>query len=92
MVLFVSKLLHAERRWRHPQGTPVAGLLHPGGAHFRWFIDGTRIKQLAVDNAISVKTVYRYLHEGIDLLAAHALDLNQALTAAYKAQSDYRLT
>jgi hypothetical protein len=48
----------------------------------RWFIDGTRIRQLATDNHISVKTVYRYLHEGIDALAAHASDLCQALAAA----------
>jgi hypothetical protein len=40
----------------------------------RWFLDGTRVKQPATDNAISVKTVYRYLHEGIDLLAGHAPD------------------
>jgi hypothetical protein len=51
----------------------------------RWFIDGTRIKQLAADNAISLKTVYRYLHEGIDLLAAHAPDLRQALASAPQA-------
>jgi hypothetical protein len=31
-----------------------------------------RIAELATDTTISVKTVYRYLHEGIDVLAAHA--------------------
>ena len=48
----------------------------------RWFLDGTRISQLAADNAISPKTVYRYLHEGIDLLAAHAPDLAEVLERA----------
>jgi hypothetical protein len=38
----------------------------------RWFIDGTRVAELATDNAISAGTVCRYLHEGIDVLAAHA--------------------
>src|SRR3954454_5153946 len=30
----------------------------------RWFLDGTRLAQLAADNAISTSTAYRYLHEG----------------------------
>jgi DNA-binding MarR family transcriptional regulator len=47
----------------------------------RWFLDGTRISQLAADNTISPKTVYRYLHEGIDL-AAHAPDLAEVLERA----------
>jgi hypothetical protein len=45
---------------------------------------GTRIAQIAADNAISVKTVYRYLHEGIDVLAAHTPDLRQVLAAAQR--------
>ncbi|MBF8188123.1 hypothetical protein ITP53_20775 [Nonomuraea sp. K274] len=44
--------------------------------------DGTRLRQLATDHAISRKTAYRYLHEGIDLLAAHAPDLHQTLDEA----------
>lgn len=30
----------------------------------RWFLDGTGVAQLAVDNAIKKSTVYDYLHEG----------------------------
>ena len=30
----------------------------------RWLIDGTRLAQLASDNALSTSTAYRYLHEG----------------------------
>jgi hypothetical protein len=48
----------------------------------RWFLDGTRVRRLAADNAVSVKTVYRYLHEGIDLLASHAPDLHEVLDKA----------
>ncbi|GLY67944.1 hypothetical protein Atai01_45630 [Amycolatopsis taiwanensis] len=38
----------------------------------RWFLDGTRAKQLAVDNAIGKSTVYDYLDEGFTVLAAQA--------------------
>ncbi|MDT3729002.1 hypothetical protein ROS62_30750, partial [Streptomyces sp. DSM 41972] len=34
----------------------------------RWFVDGTRIAQLARDNGLSKRTGYRYLREGIDAL------------------------
>jgi hypothetical protein len=48
----------------------------------RWFLDATRVAQLAIDNQISVSTAYRYLHEGIDVLAAVAPGLHGALLAA----------
>jgi hypothetical protein len=48
----------------------------------RWFLDGTRMSQLARDNAISKSTGYDYLHEGIDVLAARAPGLQGALLAA----------
>jgi hypothetical protein len=48
----------------------------------RWFVDGTRIKQLAQDNAIGKSAAYDYLHEGIDVLAAQAPGLHAALLAA----------
>jgi hypothetical protein len=35
----------------------------------RWFLDDTRLAQLAADNRIGSSTAYRYLHEGIDVLA-----------------------
>ena len=30
----------------------------------RWYLDGTRLAQLAADNRIGGSTAYRYLHEG----------------------------
>src|SRR4051794_41612143 len=48
----------------------------------RWFLDGTRLAQLAADNRIGRSTAYRYLHEGIDVLAAVAPGLRGALLAA----------
>ena len=38
----------------------------------RWYLDGTRLAQLAIDNSIGSSTAYRYLHEGIDVLACCA--------------------
>jgi len=51
----------------------------------RWFLDATRVAQLAADNQISSSTAYRYLHEGIDVLAAVAPGLHGALLAARSA-------
>ena len=42
----------------------------------RWFLDGTRMAQLAADNDVSRSTAYDYLHEGIDVLAARARSWN----------------
>lgn len=51
----------------------------------RWFLDGTRVKQLARDNGIGKSTAYRLLHEGIDVLAAEAPGLKTALARAREA-------
>lgn len=48
----------------------------------RWFVDGTRLSQPARDNGISLPTAYRYLHEGLTVLADHAPDLSTALERA----------
>lgn len=48
----------------------------------RWFLDGTRIAQLAADNGIGGSTAYRYVHEGIDVLAARAPEMAEAMAAA----------
>jgi len=48
----------------------------------RWFLDGTRIAQPAVDNSIGKTTAYDYLNDAVDLLAEQAPSLNAALLAA----------
>jgi hypothetical protein len=48
----------------------------------RWFRDDTRLRLLAADAGIAICTAYRYLHEGIDVLAAHAPDLHDVLARA----------
>ena len=82
-VLFVSRLLAAERRRRGTRGRRRAlGCYRQAVLLLRWFVDGTRLAQLAADNRIGRSTAYRYLHEGIDALAAAAPGLRGALLAA----------
>src|SRR3954470_17518025 len=72
-VLFVSRRLAAERRRRGTRGRRRAlGCYRQGAVVLGWFLDGARLAQLSVDNRIGSSTAYRYLHEGIDALAAAA--------------------
>jgi hypothetical protein len=82
-VLFVSALLATERRRRRTRARRRAlGCYRQAVLVLRWFVDGTRLAQLAADNRIGRSTAYRYLHEGIDVLAAAAPGLRGALLAA----------
>jgi hypothetical protein len=82
-VQFVSGLLAAERRRRGTRGRRRAlGCYRQAVLVLRWFLDGTRLAQLAADHRIGSSTAYRYLHEGIDVLAATAPGLRGALLAA----------
>lgn len=63
-------------------GTRALGPFRQAVLVLRWFLDGTRVRQLAADNAIGRSTAYDYLHEGIDVLAAEAPDLTTALKEA----------
>src|SRR3954466_13395310 len=82
-VQFVSGLLAAERRRRGTRGRRRAlGCYRQAVLVLRWFLDGTRLAQLATDNAIGRSTAYRHLHEGIDALAAAAPGLRGARPAA----------
>src|SRR3954452_22307224 len=86
-VLFVSGLLAAEQRRRRTRRRRRGlGCYRQAVLVLRWFLDGTRLAQLAADNRIGRSTAYRYLHEGIhegiDVLAARAPGLRGALLAA----------
>src|SRR3954470_23290139 len=82
-VLFVSGLLAVERRRRGTRARRRAlGCYRQAVGVLRWFLDGTRLAQLAAHNRIGRSTAYRYLHEGIDILAAVAPGLRGALLAA----------
>jgi hypothetical protein len=86
-VLFVSVLLVAEQRRRRTRPKRRAlGCFRQAVLVLRWFLDSTRLAQLATDNAIGRSTAYRYRHEGIDVLAAAAAPgLRGALLAAHAA-------
>jgi hypothetical protein len=82
-VLYLSSLLHAERVRRGTRkDRRVLTCFKQAILVLRWFLDGTRVTQLAVDNAIGKSTVYAYLDEGFTVLAAQAPGLESALLAA----------
>jgi hypothetical protein len=82
-VQYVSALLAADRRRRRTRPKRRAlGCYRQAVLVLRWFLDGTRLAQLATDNRIGRSTAYRYLHEGIDVLAERAPGLRGALLAA----------
>ena len=82
-VQFVSALLAADRRQRRTRPKRRAlGCYRQAVLILRWCLDGTRLEQLAADNGIGRSTAYRYLHEGIDVLADRAPGLRGALLAA----------
>ncbi|HET6952020.1 MAG TPA: transposase family protein [Acidimicrobiales bacterium] len=82
-VLFLSGLLYAERIRRGTRAdTRALGCFKQAVLVLRWFLDGTRLRQLAADNGIGKSTGYAYLHEGINVLAAQAPSLHGALLAA----------
>lgn len=79
----LARLLREHRdRLGTRKNTRALGVFKQGILVLRWFIDGTRLAQLARDNQISVPTAYRYLHEGLTVLADHAPDLSTALERA----------
>ena len=45
----------------------------------RWFKNATDLPTLARDGRVSIATAYRYVHEAIDVIAAHAPDLPEVL-------------
>ena len=82
-VQFVSSLLAVEQRRRRTRRRRRAlGCYRQAVLVLRWFLDGTRLTQLAADNRIGRSTAYRYLHEAIDALAVAAPGLRGALLAA----------
>ncbi|WP_437107331.1 HARBI1 family protein [Streptomyces flaveolus] len=64
------------------RGRRALGCFRQAVLILRWFLDGTRLAQLARDNDLSSSTAYRYLHEGLTVLAAWAPDLHTALERA----------
>jgi hypothetical protein len=82
-VVFVAGLLNERRRAVGTRvGTRTLGCFAQAVLVLRWFLDGARVRQLAGDNRIGRATAYRYLHEGISVLAQRRPSLHAALLAA----------
>ena len=76
----VTDLLIAERRRRGTGvGSRAASARTQALLVLRWFREDTGMPTLARDAGVSTATGYRYLHEGIDVLAAQAPDLHTVL-------------
>ncbi|MDT7801103.1 MAG: hypothetical protein QOI78_4536 [Actinomycetota bacterium] len=80
LTLFVAGVLRAERHRRGTRrATRALTTYQQAILILRWFRDAIPVHRLAIDHHISVATAYRYLHEAITALAAHAPDLHQVL-------------
>ena len=76
------ELLVAKRRRRGTGiGARAASCFDQAVLVLRWFREDTGMPVLARDAGVSTATGYRYLHEGIDVLAAQAPELHQVLQA-----------
>jgi DDE superfamily endonuclease len=77
---FLSQLLADERLARGTRArTRALTVWHQAVLILRWFRDATPVHRLALDAGISLATTYRYLHEGITVLAAQAPELPDVL-------------
>ena len=72
--LAAHRQAHDVRPWQRAATPYVQAVLA-----LRWFKDATDLRLLARDAGISVATAYRYLHEAIDVIAAHVPDLADVL-------------
>ncbi len=80
--VLLTDLLIAERRRRGTgMGARAASAREQAILVLRWFRQDADMLTLARDAGVSPATGYRYLHEGIDVLAGQAPDLHQVLEA-----------
>lgn len=76
----LSRLLAAHRRRiGTPKGSRALGPFRQAVLVLRWFRERGCVHCLARDAGVSQATGYRYLHEGIDVLADQAPDLHEVL-------------
>ncbi|GAB2910834.1 transposase family protein [Streptomyces mayteni] len=80
VVEYLAHLLAAHRRHlRTPRGSRVLGPFRQAVLVLRWFREASCVHCLARDAGVSLATGYRYLHEGINVLAQQAPDLHEVL-------------
>ncbi|MFF5333652.1 transposase family protein [Streptomyces sp. NPDC013181] len=81
VVEFLARLL-AAHRWRigTPKGSRALGPFRQAVLVLCWFREPGCVHCLARDAGVSQATGYRYLHEGIDVLAEKAPELHEVLS------------
>ncbi|MEV4090578.1 transposase family protein [Nonomuraea fuscirosea] len=83
LVRHVARLLKDERRQLGtPKGSRALTPFWQAVLVLRWFRGESDIPKLGRDHGVSRATAYRYIAEGIDVLAAQAPDLHAALDRA----------
>jgi hypothetical protein len=84
LVQYLARLLQDERRLRGtPKDSRALTPFRQAVMVLRWFRGERDIPKLGRDHRVSRATAYRYLHEGIEVLAAQAPDLPEALDRAH---------
>ncbi|MFC7590966.1 transposase family protein [Nonomuraea antimicrobica] len=84
LVQHLARLLREERRLRGtPKGSRALSPFWQAVMVLRWFRGERDIPQHGRDHRVSRATAYRYIHEGIDVLAAQAPDLHETLDRAH---------
>jgi hypothetical protein len=82
-VLYLSGLLQTEHGRRGTRaGRRARSTYRQAVLMLRWVLDGSRVRQLATDNAISASTTYDYLVKGFTVLAAQAPSLESSRSGA----------
>jgi hypothetical protein len=90
LVMFVSRLLAGHRREIGTRrGTRALTCSNQAVFVLAWFRDRPDVPRLGKGFGISQATAYRYLHEGIDVLAARAPGLKLVLEKAREAGLPY---
>jgi hypothetical protein len=80
VVEYLSRLLASHRRRiGTPRGSRALGPFRQAVLVLRWFRERGCVHCLARDAGVSQATGYRYLHEGINVLAEKAPDLHEVL-------------
>lgn len=90
---YLGRLLWQERRLRAtPKGSRALTCFRQAVMVLRWFRGERDIPKLGRDHKVSRATAYRYIDEGIAVLAAQAPDLHGALERARNDGNAYLIT
>lgn len=77
--LLAHRKAHDARPWQRAATPYVQAIMV-----LRWFKEGTDLRILARDAAVSIATAYRYVHEAIDVIAAQAPELTEVLATGLR--------